>query len=233
MKLLYIIFCWFTCQTGLSGRVLWLGRRDFSWIREGKHTASVFTLAVLALASAIVWGFIVLNWWEVPIGFFWGFIAAYLVYLWIQDKHVRVAILSSNTAMIATSLLLWSFYFELIPAGPFSNYFGLERLAVFEPGRNPNVPSIERFREFGDALGHAAACGLSNSELVNALEKMGDGLDATYEAGGLTEVEANEIRGQMMTEWAQAWVGQRNFEDRIECGDAISKWHKMKKIMPL
>ncbi len=233
MKLLYIVFCWFTCQTALSARVLWLGRRNNSWIREGRYSALVLGLALLALAVAIVWGFVVLNWWEVPVGFFWGFVTAYLVYLWIKDKYAHMAILTSNVAMIATSLLLWAFYFELIPAGPFSNYFGLERLAVFEPGRNPNLPSIEKFKEFGDALGHAAACGLSNSELVNALEKMGDGLEATYEAGGLTKDEANEIRGEMMTEWAQAWVGQRNYHDRIECGDAISKWYKMKKIMPL
>ena len=233
MKLLYIIFCWFSCQTVLSARVLWQRRRNFSWVFEGRYSAPVLGLAVLSLVSAIAWGFLVLNTWEVPTGFFWGFIVAYLIYLWIQDHQARTAIFISNVAMVATATLLWAFYFELIPAGPYSNYFGLERLAVFRPGEDPNMPSLAQFREFGDALGHASACGLSKSERAAALDKMGDGLEETYEAGGLTETEYNEIRSLMMTEWAQAWVGQRNFSDRIKCGDAISRWIKIKKIMPL
>lgn len=216
-----------------SAHALWHRRRNNSWIFEGQYIAITLILALLALTAAIIWGFMVLNWDEVPIGFFWGFIVAYLIYLWIKDHQMHTAILISNGAMIITSIFLWAFYFELIPAGPYSNYFGMERLAVFEPGQNPNLPSLEQFKEFGDALGHAGACGLSRSELSNALEAMGDGLEQTYKAGGLTEIEADEIRGQMMTEWARAWVGQTNYEDRIKCGEAISKWVKIKKIMPL
>ncbi len=233
MKLLFIIFCWFTCQSALSARVLWQGRRNSTWMREDRYTGLVLALALLALTAAMAWGLLVLNWWEVPVSIFWGFIAAYLIYLWIKDNQARLAILISNVAMIVTALLLWSFYFELIPAGPYSQYFGRERLAVFEPGRNPNLPSMDQFKEFGDALGHATACGLANSEFVNALERMGDGLEITYKAGGLTEEEANDIRGEMMTKWAQAWVGQETYKDKINCGEAISKWNKMKKIMPL
>ncbi len=233
MKLLYIIFCWLSCQSAFSARALWQQRRDFAWIFEGRYSAPMLGLAVLSLSSAIAWGFLVLNTWEVPTGFFWGFIVAYLIYLWIPDNQARTAIFVSNVAMVATASLLWAFYFELVPAGPYSNYFGLERLAVFKPGQAPNMPSLAQFKEFGDALGHASACGLSNSERATALEKMGDGLEETYEAGGLTETEYNDIRGLMMGEWARAWVGQRNFSDRIKCGDAISRWIKIKKIMPL
>jgi len=233
MKLLYIIFCWFSCQTVLSAHVLWQQRRNFSWISAGRYSAPVLGMAMLALVFSIIWGFLVLNAWEVPSGFFWGFIIAYLIYLWIKDHQARIAILISNVAMITTASLLWAFYFEIISAGPYSNYFGMERLAVFKPGHAPNMPSLAEFKEFGMALGHAGACGLSKSELTNALENMADGLEKTYEAGGLDKEEYNEIRGQMMTEWARAWVGQRNYSNRIKCGDAISKWIKMKKIMPL
>ncbi|MDA1044697.1 MAG: hypothetical protein O3C57_05680, partial [Verrucomicrobia bacterium] len=120
MKLLYIIFCWLSCQTVLSARVLWQQRRDFSWVSEGRYSAPVLGMALLALVSAIIWGFLVLNTWEVPTGFFWGFIVAYLIYLWIQDHQARTAIFISNVAMVATASLLWAFYFELIPAGPYS-----------------------------------------------------------------------------------------------------------------
>ncbi len=233
MNLLFIVFGWFVCQSAISMLALWQIYHNGKWLNDGRSAGRFNLLALFALIAGTLWGFLVLKWWEVPQGFFWGFIIAYMIYLWVKDSQFRVVLLISNSLMIATCLLLYAYYFELIDAGPYSNYFGVQRQAVFEPGRSPSLPPLDDFRNFGDALGRASACGLSNSEIVIALRRMNGGLAKTLEAGGITESRHDEIRGHMVGEMAKAMRGQSWYYDRVPCGEALAKWRKMKKIMPL
>ena len=233
MNLLFIVFCWFVCQSAISMLAMWQIYHHGRWLNDSPSASRFNLLALAALIAGTIWGFLVLKWWEVPQGLFWGFIVAYLVYLWVNDSQVRVALIISNSLMIATCLVLYAFYFELIEAGPYSNYFGTERQAVFEPGRSPNIPPLDEFIQFGDALGRASACGLSNSEIVVALRRMNGGLAKTLEAGGITKTRHNEIRGNMVGEMAKAMRGQSWYYDRVPCGEALAKWRRMKKIIPL
>jgi hypothetical protein len=232
MNLLFIVFCWFVCQSGFSMLAMWQIHHNGKWLHDDPATTRFNLLALFTLLAGTIWGILVLKWWEVPQGFFWGFIVAYMIYLWIKDRHFRAVVAISNGFMIATCLLLYAFYFELIDAGPYSKYFGLQRNAVFEPGREPNVPPIDDFRRFGDALGRASACGLSNSEMVVALRRMNGALTKTLEAGGITETRYNELRGIMSGEMAKGKRGQSWYNDRIPCGEAIARWRQMKKILP-
>ncbi len=232
MNLLFIVFCWFVCQSGFSMLAMWQIHHDGEWLHDDPSTTRFNLLALFALIAGTAWGFIVLKWWEVPQGFFWGFIISYLIYLWVQDHYFRAFVFVSNGLMIATCLLLYAFYFEVIDAGPYSRYFGVQRASVFEPGRSPNLPPLEDFKHFGDALGRASACGLSNSEIVVALRRMNDGLAHTLEVRGITETLHNELRGNMAGEMAAGLRAQSWYFDRVPCGEVLAKWRKMKKILP-
>ena len=232
MNLLFIVFCWFVCQSGLSMLAMWQFHHNGEWLHNDPSTTRFNLLALISLIAGTLWGILVLKWWEVPQGFFWGFIISYLIYLWVQDHLFLSFVFVSNSLMIATCLLLYAFYFELIDAGQYSKYFGVQRASVFEPGRSPNLPPIEDFRRFGDALGRASACGLANSEKIVALRKMNDGLAKTLDAGGITETFHNELRANMTGEMAAGLLAQSWYNDRHPCGEVLVRWRRIKKILP-
>lgn len=212
---------------------LWKFSHNTNWLKYDNAAIRFNSLAFTAFGFGILWGIVVLSWWDVPKSFFWGFIVAYLIYLWIPDKYFLAVMLISNTFVIGTCILLYAFYFGLIDAGPHSNYFGVERKAVFVPGRLPNIPPIDDFRRFGDALGRASACGLAQSEMVVALRDMNGGLAKTLDAGGITEIGHDDLRGAMVDQMTKARRAQAWYFDKVSCGEALSRWRKIKKITPL
>ena len=232
MNLLYIVFCWFACQSGLAALSLWQIYHNDNWLHDAPSTTRYNSLAFLALIAGILWGVLVLKLGKIPQNMFWGCVIAYLIHLWIKDKHCYRVLFISNTFMIATCLLLYALFFELIYAGPYSNHFGIERQAVFKPGNSPELPSIGDFECFGESLGRASECGLPNSEVIVSLRRMNRGLSETLESGGITETHHDEITSNMMNEMNKAVQAQDWYFDKISCGKVIVKWKKMKKILP-
>lgn len=211
---------------------LWQIYHNSSWFHDVPATKRFNSLALFSLVAGVLWASLVLKWESIPQDIFWGYVIAYLIHLWIKDSQCYGLLFISNAFMIATCLLLYAFYFELIDAGPYSNHFGVERQAVFIPGNSPKLPSIDKFESFGEALGRASTCGLPNSEVVVSLRRMNGGLTDTLEIGGITKIHHDEITGNMMNAMSKAIRAQDWYFDRIPCGTAIARWRKMKKILP-